>query len=235
MMFSNAIVRPPAKSIVDAVSKAKLGLPDYKKALQQHAFYVSVLKQCGLNIIELQADENFPDSTFVEDTALLTEHCAIITNPGEQSRRGETASIKTALKKFFPVIEEIAAPGTVEAGDIMMAGNHYYIGLSERTNENGAEQVIHLLNKYNLSGSCVKLQKVLHLKTGLSYLENNNLVACGEFINKTEFKQYNLIEIPPEESYAANSLWINDFVLVPLGYPQAAQKIQARRIYGSRS
>lgn len=226
MMFSRAIVRQPAKSIVHGVSNAKLGLPDYKKALQQHASYVSALKECGLMVTELPADENFPDSTFVEDTALLTPHCAIITNPGEATRKGETRSIKDTLAAFYPIIEEISEPGTVEAGDIMMVADHFYIGLSQRTNKSGAQQLIQILNKYNLSGSSVKLQNVLHLKTGLSYLEDNNLVACGEFLNNPLFNKYTHIEIPQEESYAANSLWINDFVLVPQGYPQTAAKIR---------
>jgi len=100
-----------------------------------------------------------------------------------------------------------------------------YIGLSERTNLNGAEQVISILNKYGMSGSVIKLEKVLHLKTGLSYLENNNLVACGEFLSNTEFKKFNIIEIPKEESYAANCVWINNKVLIPKGYTKAKQKI----------
>ena len=107
----------------------------------------------------------------------------------------------------------------------MMVGNHYYIGLSARTNLNGAEQTISILNKYGMSGSVIKLEKVLHLKTGLAYLENNNLVVCGEFLSNQEFKKFNIIEIPEEESYAANCIWINDKVLIPKGYPITRQKI----------
>lgn len=224
-MFSNAIVKKPSRSMINGLTNANLGLPDYKKAIEQHEFYVHTLKECGLNVKELEADEDFPDSTFVEDVALLTPDCAIITNPGAPSRRGEIIEMQKVVQEFYSNIEEIVAPGTVEAGDIMMVGSHFYIGLSARTNLKGAEQVIDILQKYGMSGSVVKLEKVLHLKTGLAYLENNNLVVCGEFISNTEFKKYSTIEILQEESYAANCIWINDKVLIPKGYPNAKQKI----------
>ncbi len=225
-MFSNAIVRKPGQSMVKGLTEANLGIPDYRKAIRQHNAYVCALQDCGLTVRELAADEQFPDSTFVEDTALLTPHCAIITNPGALSRRGEIVDIKRVVEEFYTDIEEILLPGTVEAGDIMMVGSHYYIGLSARTNLNGAEQTIRILNKYGMSGSVIKLEKVLHLKTGVAYLENNNLVACGEFVSNPEFEKFNIIEIPENESYAANCIWINDTVLIPKGYPVARQKIK---------
>ena len=225
-MFSNAIVRKPGRSVIKGLTNANLGIPDYQKALDQHEFYVNVLKDCGLKVKELEADENFPDSTFVEDVALLTPHCAIITNPGAQSRNGEIIGMKRVVQEYYSDIEEILAPGTVEAGDIMMVGSHFYIGLSARTNLNGAEQVIRILNKYGMNGSVIKLEKALHLKTGLAYLENNNLVVCGEFLSNPEFRKFNIIEIPEKESYAANCVWINDKVLIPKGYPNTKQKIK---------
>ena len=224
-MFSNAIVRKPGKSMIKGITRANMGVPDYQNAVRQHEAYVRALEDCGLKVEELKADENFPDSTFVEDTALLTPHCAIITNPGALSRRGEIIGIKEVVEEHFSDIEEIQAPGTVDAGDIMMVGNHYYIGVSERTNLNGAGQVINILNKYGMNGSLIILEKVLHLKTGLAYLENNNLVVCGEFLSNPEFKKFNVIEISETESYAANCVWINDKVLLPKNYPDTRKKI----------
>jgi len=203
MMFSNAIVQKPCTNMIKGLTGANLGVPDYHKAVDQHKSY----------------------STFVEDTALLTPYCAIITNPGAPSRRGEIIGMKRVVQEYYSDIEEILSPGTVEAGDIMMVESHFYVGLSARTNLKGAEQVIHVLSKYGMTGSLIKLEKVLHLKTGLAYLENNNLVACGEFLSNPEFKKFNIIEIPEEESYAANCIWINGKVLIPKGYPNTKQKI----------
>lgn len=224
-MFKNAIVRTPGKSYINGLTSAGLGLPNYDLALKQHQNYIEALKNCGLKVKILPPDENFPDSTFVEDTALLTPHCAIITNPGAPSRKGEIISMNITIDNYYSDIEKITAPGTIEAGDIMMVGDHYYIGLSKRTNIKGAEQLISILNKHGMTGSVIRLENVLHLKTGVAYLENNNLAACGEFLTKSEFNKFNIIEIPKEESYAANCIWINDKVVVPKGYPISKQKI----------
>ena len=226
-MFTKAIVRTPCRSMVNGLSSAKLGRPDYQNALHQHAAYVAALEKCGLEVTVLPADEKFPDSTFVEDVALLTPRCAVITNPGAQSRKGETRLIVKTIRTFFPLVEMIEAPGTVEAGDIMAAGDHYYIGLSERTNREGAEQMIAILTGHGFSGSMVEVNEALHLKSGLGYLENNNLLACGEFLGKPEFKQYKVLKVGHAESYAANSVWINGKVLVPAGFPKTKAMIES--------
>jgi dimethylargininase len=225
-MFTNAIVRTPCQAMVSGLSSANLGRPDYQQALVQHADYIAALKTCGLNVTVLPPDEKFPDSTFVEDVALLTPHCAILTNPGAPTRTFETTSIVATIGKFFQKIEKIELPGYVEAGDIMMVGGHFYIGLSERTNQAGAEQMITILEKYGLQGSVISLTEVLHLKTGLGYLENNNLLACGEFLNKPEFQSFNILEVDSKEAYAANSVWINDTVLTPKGFPKTKSLIE---------
>lgn len=219
-MFKNAIVRTPSQSMINGITSAHLGRPDYAKALMQHQDYIEALYECGLEVLVLDADENFPDSTFVEDVALCTQECAIITNPGAVTRNQEIHSIIPPLKKHYQQIEFIKAPGTVEAGDIMMVGEHFFIGLSERTNLQGAEQMITILNKYDYTSSMVTMKNFLHLKTGVNYLENNNILASGEFIEKAEFTPFNLSEIPEEEAYATNSVWINGTVLTPTGFPK---------------
>ncbi|NVO10252.1 MAG: N(G),N(G)-dimethylarginine dimethylaminohydrolase [Bacteroidales bacterium] len=225
-MFTRAIVRKPCKNMVNGITSADYGIPSYENALYQHSNYVEVLKKCGLQVHVTESNEQFPDSVFVEDTALLTPSFAVITNPGAQSRKGEVVEMEATLKKFFPTIEHITSPGTLDAGDVMMVGRHFYIGLSKRTNPVGAAQLIYLLKKYGFSGSTISLKSVLHLKTGVSYLENNYMLACGEFVTKTDFGKYHIIEIPQTESYAANSLWVNGYVLVPKGYPRTLSLIK---------
>ena len=106
-MFKKAIVRTPGKSIINGLSTANLGTPDYQKALEQHKEYIKALEACGLEVLILPADERYPDSTFVEDVALLTPECAIITNPGASSRKGEIAEIKGVLNIFYSKIEQV--------------------------------------------------------------------------------------------------------------------------------
>lgn len=226
-MFTKAIVRTPSRSMINGITSANLGLPNYELALNQHQEYIDALTKCGLQVTVLPADEEYPDSTFVEDTALLTKKCAIISNPGAETRKGEVLEIKNSLKSFYSSIENIENPGTAEPGDIMMVGDHFYIGLSERTNEDGAAQMITLLNKYGYSGSAVLLKDMLHLKTGVAYLEKNNLLAFGEFLEEEEFQSFNIIEIDEDESYAANCIWVNNNVLVPKDFPKTRDKIAA--------
>ncbi|MGA9573359.1 MAG: arginine deiminase-related protein [Lysobacterales bacterium] len=226
-MFTKAIVRTPCRSIVNGLRSVNLGPPDYNKALLQHLDYIDALKECGLQVTVLPADELFPDSTFVEDVALMTPRCAVLTNPGASSRKGETRLILKTIREFYAKVEMIEAPGTVEAGDVMMVGDHYYVGLSERTNREGAGQMIAILENYGLQGSMIELDKVLHLKTGLGYLENNNLLACGEFLTKPEFRKYHLLKVGPGEAYAANSVWINGTVLTPKGFPKTRTLIES--------
>jgi len=221
-MFQNVIVRRPCRAMVEGItSNPQLGKPDYEKALQQHDTYIEALNKCGVNVTVLTADERYPDSCFVEDPAVITRKCAIITNPGAESRNGEKDEIIGAIREFFPEdkIEYIKAPGTLEGGDVMMVGDHFYVGRSARTNEEGIRQFIEILNKHGLTGSEVPLSEVLHLKTGVNYLENNNMLVSGEFVEKPDFAKYNRIEIPEEEAYAANCIWVNGTVIVPMGFP----------------
>jgi dimethylargininase len=225
-MFSKAIVRTPCKAMLEGLTEAEMGLPDYDLACEQHQGYIAALKECGLQVTILPPLESYPDSCFVEDVALLTSKCAILTHPGAPSRRGEVPHIVKAVEQFYPSLERINLPGTVEAGDIMMVGNHFYIGLSARTNVQGAEQLIDILGKYDLAGSMVEMSELLHLKTGVSYLENNNLLTFGEMHYNPIFNQFKRIEIAKQESYAANSVWINGTTLVPKGFPKALKAIQ---------
>ncbi|MCU0288562.1 MAG: arginine deiminase family protein [Acidobacteria bacterium] len=224
-MFKHVIVRRPGRSLVEGITSANLGKPDYELAIQQHDRYIEALKCQGIQVKILEAEEQFPDAVFVEDTAVLTEQCAVITNPGALTRQGEEVSIRKALQEFYTVIETIQPPGTLEGGDVMRVGKHFYVGLSARTNEEGFRQFHTILNKFGYTSSTVKLEKFLHLKTGLAYLENNNLLVAGEFSENSEFMKFNRIIIDENESYAANCIWVNDAVLVPMGYPKTAEAI----------
>ena len=225
-MFKKALVKKPCKNLVDGLTTANLGKPDFQLALKQHREYVEALKECGLEVTVLDADENYPDSTFVEDTALLTTNVAIITNPGADSRRGEIKEMSRLIENLYSEVEYIKDAGKLEAGDVMMVGNHFYIGLSERTNQEGANQLISFLERHDYTGSKVALDNILHLKSGLSYLEHNNLLITRAFTGRLEFNKFNQIVVDDYEGYAANSLWINDMVLVPKGFPKTKEKIK---------
>ena len=212
--------------MVNGLTTAKLGKPNYDLACQQHEKYVEALQYCGLEVTVLPADNDYPDSTFVEDTALLTSECAIITMPGDPSRRGEIKSIHDIVSKYYDKIEQTSLPGTVDAGDIMMVGKHFYIGLSNRTNPEGANQVINILNKYGMTGSTIEVGDMLHLKSGVNYLENHVIAAIKEFRSHPEFQKFDIIKVVKDEAYAANCLWLNGKVLVADGFPKVKEMVK---------
>lgn len=226
-MFTHAITRPPAESYVDGITTAKLGQPDYALALRQHAAYVDALRACGLEVTVLEPAPAFPDSCFVEDTALLTGRVGIITRPGADSRRGEAALMAPEIEARFAIVARIEAPGTLDAGDVMMVGDHFYIGLSERTNAAGAEQLQAFLAAHGYRGEAVPMEAMLHLKTGVNSLERNRLLVTGEFVGASVFAGFECLEVPEAEAYAANSLWVNDRVLVPAGFPGVLAQVKA--------
>src|SRR5687767_1275832 len=168
-MLKKAIVRPPAANFGEGLTTVDLGAPDYHRALEQHEAYCAALQRCGLELLRLDPGPAHPDSTFVEDTAVLLKECAIVTRPGASSRVDEVHSIGEVLAHHYSELHTIGPPGTLDGGDICEAGNHFFIGISDRTNETGAQQLTNLLASYGYSSDFVDIRGVpgiLHLKSG---------------------------------------------------------------------
>ncbi|HEY6802380.1 MAG TPA: arginine deiminase family protein [Pyrinomonadaceae bacterium] len=226
-LFKRAIVRPPGTNFSDGLTTVDLGQPDVSKALAQHQRYCEVLESCGLALTTLPADDRYPDSTFVEDTAILTDRCAVVTLPGADSRRGEIAAINDLLPQFFEEIHLIQEPGRVDGGDICEAGEHFFIGISKRTNEDGAHQLAEILSSYGFTSEFVdirNIKSILHLKSGVAYLNSKQLVVIDELADR--FKGYEVIRVDAGDEYAANCVEINNSVLVAAGYPSFALRLQ---------
>jgi dimethylargininase len=226
MNFTHAIVCTPCKNIIYGITTASLGKSNYLNALVQHQEYIKLLKKLGLDVTELSPDDDYPDSTFVEDTAVLLPPCAIVANPGVKSRRGEIDTVEKLLKREFSEIEKIVEPGTLEGGDILEAENHFYIGISERTNQTGADQLLDILSKYGKTGSIVPVNKGLHLKSTVSYLGQNHVVIDPESINGNDFKGSTIITTESGEGCAANSISVNGTVILPDGFPKTRDKVE---------
>ncbi len=230
-LFKHAIVRTPGSNFDAGLTTASLGVPRLDQVLAQHADYCQALRACGLTLITLGADLRFPDSTFVEDTAILTPHGAILTRPGAATREGEVDAIRAAILNFFPSPLTIDAPGTLDGGDICEAEDHFFIGHSHRTNEEGARQLAAHLASFGYTSSLIDVRpmtSILHLKSGISYIGDNTLVVMEEMADNKQFRNFVRIRVQVEESYAANCVRINDRVLVAEGYPKLAADLVAR-------
>ncbi|MEM7221181.1 MAG: N(G),N(G)-dimethylarginine dimethylaminohydrolase [Pseudomonadota bacterium] len=230
--FTRALVRRPARSLIRGLTEADLGIPDYALACQQFEAYVRALRALDVVVTEVAADEACPDCVFIEDTALVTPGVAILTRPGAPSRRAEVPAVREALSQQMPV-REISSPGMLDAGDVMNVDGFHYIGLSSRTNSDGARQLIAALRDVGLDGQTVAMPESLHFKTGVNYLDAGRLLVATEFLtflraNDTGFPldRFEVLEVSQREAYAANSLWINGTVLVPAGFPETAAMIE---------
>jgi dimethylargininase len=230
-LFKQAIVRQPSKNFAEGLTTFQGPPPNYETVLEQHEAYCAALERCGLKLTRLEADQAHPDSTFVEDVAVLTRDAAVLTRPGAKTRAGEVEAIREPLKKFFQSIHEITAPGTLDGGDICEAGNHFFIGISRRTNESGAQQLAAFLAQSGYSSSLVDVRamtSILHLKSGIACIEKRQLVVMEEMAERPEFRGYDLIRVAPDETYAANSVRVNEYVLIPAGFPKLAAELTQR-------
>lgn len=235
MQFSRAIVRPPAKNFAAGLSSATLGPPDVDRALEQHAEYVRALRGCGLAVTSLEPDAEHPDSTFVEDTAIVTERGGILTRPGAPSRQGEVTSIGRALGNFFADLPVITGSGTVDGGDICEADGHFLIGVSARTNEMGARQLAEYLGRLGHTSSVIDIRAnpaLLHLKSGIAYL-GQGLWVVDRAIQEDLRAQAgvdirDVVVAAAAEAYAANCVRVNDAVLIATGYPMMSAALQSR-------
>lgn len=218
MKFKTAIVRIPGEDFSKGETSSKLGVPDFNLMLTLHREYINVLKQLGLDVIVLDPLSDHPDACFVEDTAVVIPEAGIITNPGAPSRKGEEDGIELILMRYRKT-EKIKPPGTLDGGDILQADNHFFIGVSERTNREGADQLSAILHRFGYSSEIIIVDEGLHLKSGVNYLGNGRLLITRDFAGLPQFADHEKIIINEGEEYAANTLLINGTFIMPEGFP----------------
>jgi dimethylargininase len=225
-MFTRAVVRKPCKNFARGLTTTVSSEPaDYGLMVKQHAAYLKALTAAGLEVVVLDPLPDFPDSHFVEDTAVVTPDVAVITNPGAAARRGEEESIAAVLAEFRE-IERIQPPGIVDGGDVLQVGRHFFIGLSERTNKQGAEQLGRILQSYGNSCTLVEVGAGLHFKSSVNYVGRNTLLVTNDFARNEQLKGYDRIVTEKAEEYAANTLLVNEHLLMPAGFPNTRSRLE---------
>jgi len=225
-MFTHAIARKPgpnfARGITTAVNEAP---PNYEILGNQHREYIATLKSIGLDVTLLEALPDHPDAYFVEDTAVVAAEVAVITNPGAEARKGEEKTIAPVLSQYRKT-ERIQPPGTVDGGDVLQVDKHFFIGVSERTNHEGAGQLSRIFGEYGYTCTIVTVGEGLHFKSSVNYVGKNTLLITEDFSGNAHFEGYDTLIVNNAESYAANTLFVNDHLLVPRGYPDTRKKLE---------
>ena len=228
MALTTAIVRPPAATCARGLTTAGLGAPQLELATRQHDVYCAALEKAGLRVIRLAPEPALPDAPFVEDAAVLTERCAILTRPGAESRRGEVGAIEPEIARHFQSLRRIDPPGTLDGGDVCDCGDQVVIGVTARTNEAGAEQLARILADHGRRASLVDIRSVprlLHLKSGLSYLGDGLITVVAALADRPELARYEQALVTAAEAFAANTVRVNDRVLIAAGAPALEQAL----------
>ena len=222
--ISHTIVCPPGKNLASA---ATLGVPDDARAAAQHQKYVEALKQCGVEVTVVAPDAVFPNACFVGNMAVVTEYLAVIGNFSNYSpRQGEQKSIASALAgdKF---LKFITAPGLLDGEDVLRIRNHFYIGLSDYTNQEGAAQLAFFLREFGYEVTVLErnLENPLRLNTAGAYLDHNYLIIREELARNFAFLSFDKIVVPRGERGAASALMVNGTLLLPAGYAETSAAV----------
>lgn len=227
--FTHAITRRPAASIVQGLRAVDTGTPDLARMQAHHAAYVAALRATGAKVIELDPMEAFPDSVFVEDTALCLPQGAVVMRPGAPSRLGEAAEMAPHLRALYTDVRQIEGAGSfIEGGDILVTGREILVGLSARTNAAGVAELRAIVEGWGHALRIVDTPPgVLHFKTDCSLLAPDTILSTRRLSSSGCFAGYHLIEVPEGEEAAANAIRFNGVVLMAEGFPRTRAAVQA--------
>ena len=219
--FTHAIVRQPAKSIIKGLRAVDIGSPDYDQMICDHNDYVEALISAGVKVINLTALDKFPDGQFVEDTALCLPKAVILMRPGAPSRLGEVNEIAPKLRELFEDVYEIDNPGHIEGGDILVTGKEILVGRSARTDENGVRQLSEIVTPLGyVIREVFTPPEILHFKTDCSLLGPDEILSTKRLQASGCFDGYQVINVADGEEAAANAIRVNDYVIMPAGFPK---------------
>jgi dimethylargininase len=223
-----AIVREVSSSINDCELSFHARQPiDVARAMAQHQAYQECLASLGVRIIALPAEPELPDAVFVEDPAIVLDEIAVILNLGAPSRRPEASSLANVLSRYRP-LRFVAAPATLEGGDVLRVGRSIFVGLSQRTNRDGIDQLGELLGSSNYKVKAVEVRGCLHLKSACSYIGHDTVLVNRSWIDSEPLSGFELLDLPEAEPGAANALLVNDVVIMPASFPRTRALLEER-------
>ena len=223
--FTHAILRTPGRSVTSGLRAHDGPGPDYDAVLREHAAYAEALRDAGLTIELLAPLEDFPDSVFVEDPALVFGEGAILLNPGADSRRGEAALLAPVLARQFDRVIRLSE-GNADGGDVLVTPGRVMIGLSARTDRVGAEALAGALAELGHAAEIVAPpREALHLKTIATLIDGETILTTGAGAASGLFDSFRTIVLDADEAPAANALRINDTLLLSAGFPRIAERL----------
>lgn len=226
-MRSIAIVRGVSATFARALARvAPDPAIDVDLARAQHGAYVAKLRELGVEVIELPADDRFPDGCFVEDCAVVVDGIAVVTNPGAPSRRGEVVAVAEALRPYARLVT-MRPPATLDGGDCLRVGSRLFVGMSARTNGAGVETLAATFASLGVVVTGVAMGDALHLKSVCAPIGVDRVVVAKGALPERTFAGVETVDVPAAEAYAANVVTFGAAALVSDGYPVTAELVAA--------
>ena len=201
---------------------------DLDRARAQHAAYEWALVEAGCTVRRLDSGPNMPDAVFVEDIAVVLDEGAVIGRPGAASRRAETPGVLEALARHGRPLQQIQAPGTLDGGDVLVIGRQVFVGSSARSNRAGIDQLAHILGPVGYTVQVVPVRGCLHLKSAVTAIAPDSVLINRKWVSADAFAGLSLVDIDPQEPYAANALALADVVLYPTAFPRTRERLEGR-------
>jgi dimethylargininase len=203
---------------------------DVERARAQHNAYEWALVRAGCTVRRLESGPDMPDAVFVEDIAVAIDEGVIITRPGAPSRRVETPAVLDVLVRHGRPLQYIRSPGTLDGGDVLVAGRRVFVGLSARTNRAGAEQLTGMLVSVGYDVRTVPVQGCLHLKSAVTTVSPDTLLINRAWVPAELFAGFTLIDVHPSEPRAANALQVGDAVIYSTTFPRTLDRLAKRTL-----
>ncbi|NIR53100.1 dimethylargininase [candidate division KSB1 bacterium] len=198
---------------------------DYEKAVSQHEAYCALLEKCGAKVNKLTANVDYPDGTFVEDTAVVLDEIAVLASMGTESRRGEIAAIETELAKYRKVVR-VPPSARLEGGDVLALGSTVFVAASTRTDRAGIAALRKHLKPFDYDVVPVNIQNCLHLKSACSAISDRSLLVNPDWVDITPFAEFNVITVSQDEPYAANAIRVNETVCMYAGFANTVDMVR---------
>ena len=198
---------------------------DYELALQQHATYCNALEKCGVEVKRLSVNPDSPDSCFIEDTAIVVDEVIIVTTIGSPARQHESRNVAPELARYGEIIH-IQLPATIDGGDVLRIGRRLYVGVSGRTNSQGFHELAQILQQWNYEVIPVELKSCLHLKTACTAINEETVLLNPHWVAPEVFSDYNVLSVPEEEGWAANTIRVGNTVFLQYGFPETLKLVE---------
>jgi dimethylargininase len=220
------------RKVSSALSRCELSfIPrqpiDLEKARAQHQAYEDLLDKLGARVVSLPEEPELPDSMFVEDPAIVLDEIAVICSLGSEARRKEAPTLAAALEKYRR-LEYVKLPGTLEGGDVLRIGKKLFVGITQRSNPEGIRQLAVIVGRYGYEVTAVPVTGCLHLKSAVTYLGRNTLLANRGWFDERRVSGFEWVDIDPSEPHAGNALALGDTVIFPASFPKTREKIEAQ-------